>query len=280
LVTAWRQQPGYAPAGPPWPSLTVGDEVEAHDQQGWIYPAVVMSVDMAVEKAGLRVIDKRRAQPMPPIVEGRITLPLVSGHAHGRRWRTGDIVSLHDSLWRVGKPRELRASARVEYPLTPATERERAARPGRMQMRGESEARAAVGSAVRTQTGEWLRAEKVQFHTTHSAEGDEDFGRTWYVVGRHVSAVQAGKLNLVHGPSLSQKLWTHRGVRVERGVAIDAAAFAPLHGQERVALLDGGSVLHERVGDPDQLDSRGPYVVAIDDPVLVARVRAFLKKKV
>ncbi len=46
---------------------------------------------------------------------------------------------------------------------------------------------------------------------------------------------------------------------------------------ERVAVLDDGTILHERVGDPDMCDSWYHYLVRVVEPApeLVERVRAF-----
>jgi hypothetical protein len=98
-----------------------------------------------------------------------------------------------------------------------------------------------------------------------------------------VAPEKAVKLNAVHGPSLSRALNAVRGERVTEPMPADATVLIPRDTRsyaatgERIAVL-GKHLLHERTGDPDMSDSWRHYVVRIDDPDLVRRAGAFIKR--
>lgn len=278
--TSWQQ-----PVGEPWPQLLAGDEVIVHDTQGWTWTAVVEEADTASEadaKAKLRIISDKRAQPFPVIVDGRLVLPNVSGHAHARRWARGDIVQVDGfatDFAKVVKVRELQNGSRIEYTLVPATAAQFETRPGRIAMHSSDQATAAVGSAIATKSGEWLHVKSVKVTSFHGAAGR---GTTYWAVGRHVAAPKAAKINDTHAPLLSRALVSHHGTRVQSQMPEDAVVLVPADSRslaatgERLAVV-GGEVWHERCGDPDRLDSWYRYVVRIDDADLADRARRFVK---
>lgn len=267
-----------APSGPS--SLPATLSSHSTRRAGW--PCEVVSIDAAAELAELRITGERRPQPMPPVVDGAIRLPNMSGHAHTRSWGQGSIVRLHDAYYRVArKPRVIGFGASIEYALVPATAEQYATRPGRVEMDDAYAARASVGSAVQTPSGEWLHVTRAVRSAYGSAEG-EVFGHLHYGVGKYVAAEKAAKLNELHAPTLSRALANAPCERVSTPMPADAKVLVPRDPSflsatgERVALVDG-VILHERVGDPDQIDSCYHYVVRIDDPALVARVKRYVR---
>jgi hypothetical protein len=82
---------------------------------------------------------------------------------------------------------------------------------------------------------------------------------------------------------LARDLGAIRGERVSGAMPAGAIVLIPRDGAklcvtgERVALVDG-AILHERVGDPDMMDSWHHYVVRIADadPALVERVASYI----
>lgn len=264
----------YCPTADPWPTIQAGDTLEVLDGQGWLWDAKVTEVKDAAKVVAK--VDNKRPSPMPtPSPEGTIRLPNMSGHAHCRDWRSGDVIRLHDDIYKVkGKPRELNHGASIVYTLVKADEKAWSTRPGRLRMSSEHAAREAVGSAVQTETGEWLEAKEVKFRRYGSAEGDT-FGRTWLVFGKYVPEDKANRINYVHPQLVSNAL--HNAKSARHHAPMPDTACALIQG-ERVA-IDGKTVLHERIGDPDMIDSRYPYVVAIEDKDLLARVKKTIAKQ-
>lgn len=265
----------------PWPSdMKPGNVITALDGQGWIWQVEVLSME-GEEKAKVRVVSERTPSPLPQVTNEGIVLSNVSGHAHCRNWRKGDVVQVHGQYYKVSKEPKLHpGGSKIFYPLTPATASDWAKRPGRVQMASERAAKEALGSAVQTPSGEWLHVKEVVFSRYGSAEG-ETFGRTWFVKGKHVPEAKAAKINETHAPSLSAKLHAAQATRRTDSMPEGAKVLIPGNPSrmcatgERVA-IDGNKVVHERVGDPDMIDSRYHYMVEITDPTLLARVKKFL----
>jgi len=103
------------------------------------------------------------------------------------------------------------------------------------------------------------------------------------MTGNRVDNAKAEKLNEVHPGLLAGALMSYHGPRSTTPMPSDAVVLIPKRPEslaatgERLALV-GSEVLHERVGDPDRLDSWYHYVVRIDDPALAARAKKFIKK--
>lgn len=270
-----------APVGDGWPAhLVAGDAVRILDDQGWEWDAAIVSVDHAAETGQVRVLGDRRAQPFPAIdPEGWVRLPNVSGHAHVRSWRRGDIVRVGAAHYKVAAVKPLDRVARISYRLEPATAEQYAARPGRVSFNSERQAHEAVGTAVKTATGEWIHVKKVERSSFSGALG-RDY--TYRGVGTYVSAERARKLNDVHPLLLDDALSAVHGERATEMPA-GAVELRPRNPQStaatgtRVAVVDR-IVYHERCGDPDQLDIWVRYVVRITDPELVRRAKAFIRR--
>lgn len=267
-----------------WPAFVAGDHVEVHDSQGWIWDAEVLEVLIPGEDAKVKVLGEKRPQPFPtPDPDGFLMLPNLSGHAHVRNWRAQDVVQIGDSYFKVKLvPKHTYDGSRVLYKLVPATAAQYATRPGRVRMSDEASAHRAVGTAIRTQGGEWLHAKKVIRSRYGSAEG-EYFGSNHFVEGNFVDAKKAEKLNDTHPILVSEALRQVKGERVRIPMPEDATVLIPRNPRttvdsgERVAVTKD-TVLFEKCGDPDQMDSWYAYVVEIKDPDLVARVGRFIKK--
>lgn len=286
-VAARAPQTNYSkPYGQPWPAISVGQTVLVLDSQGWLWTAEILSIESSepgTERAQVQIIGERAPSPMPPIVDGCITLPNVSGHAHARRWGAGDVVLLGEQYYQVkGKPRPSDAAhSKLVYRLAPVDRAKYETRPGLVRMSDERTARAAVGSVIETATNEWLHVLKVEKQTHRSSEG-EYFGTTWCAIGKHVSAVRAARINDTHGPTLSRAL-SLSGKRVATLMPADAAMLVPRDttsmaaSGERIAIVDG-VLLHERCGDPDMVDSWHRYVVQIDDHELIARAKRYIAR--
>ena len=274
----------YKPDAATWPSMAAGDDVAVHDKQGWIYPAKVTTVDPDGDHATATMTGERTttSMPVPQEEDGKyyIKLPNMSGHAHTRSWRTGDIVRLHDRVWQVKGAKPLDQGSNISYTLTPSTEEKWATRPGRAAVGSEREALQSVGSAIQTKTGEWLHVQEAK-HTTFS--GAIGQGRTFWQHGHYVSPEKATKINATHGPTLSRQLHAAQSTRVPDAMPADAKQLVPrtagssAASGERVALLGTKSVLWERAGDPDQSDSWRQYVSRVDDPTVVAAVKLFVR---
>lgn len=204
-----RYSPGYAPVGPPWPPLAVGETVTALDSQGWSWTAEIHEIDAATETAQLRIIGERAAQPMPEYTPGQpYRLPNMSGHAHTRSWKMGSIVQIIQGgpYYRVArKPKLSRSGSEVYYDLEPATAEQYATRPGSVRMPNRSAAERTVGSAVAV-GDEWLHVTDVAGRPYGSAEG-EHFGTTYYGRGRYVSAALAQRLNAAHARAAEEREW-------------------------------------------------------------------------
>lgn len=283
---AWlrrRAAPGYRPYGAPWPALEPGEEIVVHDSQGWLWRARVETVDQTDPddpRAEVRIGGEREALPLPDVVNGKIRLPNLSGHAHARRWARGDIVEIGGQYHKVKSAKPTADGIAIVYALEPSSAEAWARRPGRMSYQSSEQALEAVGSAVQTKTGEWLHGKKV---TRTSFSGAAGRGHTYWLQGHHVTPERAAKLNDVHAPALAAALAGAKGERVADAMPADAVVLVPprqgslVPTGERVALV-GDAVLHECHGDPDMLDSWYPYRRRVTDPQVVARVRRFVRK--
>ena len=280
-VTLVRRQASYMLAyGTDWPAIEAGDIVAVEDSQGWRWPSVrILSIEGTGPnvRAEGQVLADRQAIPMPPpdvAEDGKLYLytPNIGGHAHARWWRTGDIVRVDGVVYRATDKTRPSATERRRYMLTPSTEAAWATRPGRFLFGSEAGARAAIGSAVQTPSGEWLLVAEVK-HVTTRAQFES---RTWYGHGKHVPGDKAAKVNAAHPGHISRDLSAAHGT-MHPGPMPDGAAVL-IVGRERVAIV-GGAVLHERMGDPDQLGAWRPYVVRVDaDADLKRRVAAHIKR--
>lgn len=288
---------GFTSVGPAWPPLHVGQIVEVHDTQGWKWtvriddlgqPGQSPSIAIGPDRPKATVIGEKEALPMPPLTRhpdgtASIRLPNVSGHAHLRSWRTGDLVEIEGETWKVRAPKKLEPAGRL-FHLTPATAEQFANRPGRVRLSGEAEALRAVGSAVQTPSGEWLHIKEAKHQTHRDQEDGTAYGRTYYGIGSHVTAAKAEKINAAHPPAISRDLYNAPSVRTDESMPASAAVLVPKDPRslaatgERVAIVDG-KVLHERTGDPDMSDSWRHYVVQVEaDADLKKRVAALIKR--
>ena len=275
-----RQAPYQTPVGDRWPALAEGDKVTVHDTQGWVWHAVVEAADLSSTddpKARLRILGDRVPQPLPPVANGKIVLPTMAGHAHARSWRRGSVVSFGGDHYRVARVRKIASGYELEYTLAEATAKQYATRPGRVVMHTQDQALAAIGSAVEI-NGDWLHITKVETTSFYGALGR---GTTDWAVGRHVIPKRAAKINDTHAETLACALAGYHGPRVTTPMPGSSVVLLPRRlaslaaTGERVAIVDG-LVLHERCGDPDQLDSWHHYVVRIDDPRLCASIRRYI----
>lgn len=271
----------YCSLAPEWPSVNVGDKIRVLDNQGWLWDAEVTEV--RDPKHLVANVSNKTASPMPVPEDGAVSLPNMSGHAHCRDWRTGDVIQLHGSYYKVkGKPKPNYSHSRITYTLTAVDEKAWATRPGRVRMSSESEARKAVGSAIQAPSGEWLHVSEVKYRKYGSAEG-EVFGTTWLCFGKYVPEAKAAKINETNPHLVSAALHNAKSIRHQGPMPEDAVVLVPRNhtslaaSGERVAIV-GKTVLHERVGDPDMSDSWYHYVVAIDDKDLLARVKKTIAK--
>lgn len=262
--------------------MTIGDTVVIHDRQGWTWDGVLEEIDLSSAedpKAQVRILGDKRPQPFPAIIEGKLTLPNLSGHAHVRSWSRGDVVKIREEIFKVTKVTLSKSGSEVHYEFTPADEKQYQTRPGRTKMSSEQDALAAVGSALEIR-GEWLHVKKVTRSSFHGALG-RDF--TYWAVGNYVSEDKAKKLNELHPQLLARTLATYPGTRVLERMPENAVVLIPKKAGslaasgERLALVDG-RILHERVGDPDQIDSWYHYVVEITSAEMVKRCKNFIKK--
>jgi len=158
-TTNWQN-----PVGDPWPAFGAGDEIIVHDTQGWTWKVKVVEADLTFEndpKATVEILEKE-AQPMPPLRDGMLKLPNVSGHAHVRSWARGDIIELEGRFYKVASAKPTRSGSEILYKLQEATPEQFAKRPGRVRAESRDEALRAVGSAIQTQDGGWLHVKKVK----------------------------------------------------------------------------------------------------------------------
>jgi hypothetical protein len=280
-----RREANYLrPFGQDWPELVLGEEITIHDQSGYAWTCVVQEFtpakDPADVSAMVEVKGSRTPLPFPAIVDGTITLPNISGHAHTRNWARGDIIEVHGAFYKVSKVTTVDSATRIVYALTPATPAQVASRPGRVRMDSAISAANVIGSCIQTSTGEWLLVETVKSVRYGSAEG-ETFGHTYYAVGKHVPQKKAEKINDLSPVLLSRALHAAQADRAQTVMPPSATTLLPRTAVtfaatgERVA-LDGNTILHERCGDPDMADVWIHYVVRIEEPALVARVKRFI----
>lgn len=225
IVTLARRQASYmTPLGGPWPQIAEGEEVTAHDQQGWSWTVRLLEPISDPDNLDLRVqavvLGKREPLPVPPLEpqpDGSqlLRLPGISGHAHARYWRAGDLVQSHGQVWKVrGKPKANAVGSQFTYCLVSASESDWATRPGRASFESEYSARRALGTAIAVQ-GEWLHVKKLTRRAYGSAEG-EHFGYVFIGHGRYVSAEKAGKINERHPPNRLE-----RALREGKGLGRD-----------------------------------------------------------
>jgi hypothetical protein len=272
----------YRNAGPAWPPLHPGQEVWVEDIDGWRWHVRIDDVRDA-EHARATVLSPAVALPGPAVApDGSLALPNRSGHAHLRVWRQGDIVEYEGKTYKVThKPKTNDYGSMRYYRLAEVSPEMLAKRPARVRMRDEYEAHAAVGSAVQTPEGEWVHIKKTERARYRDEDGNSYV--SWFGVGNLVDAEKARRINEVHGPTLARDLALLHGERVHARMPDDAQVLLPKKtgsyaaSGERVALVDG-AVWHERVGDPDMIDSWHHYVIRIDDPAVVRRVKRFLGK--
>lgn len=275
----YRQQTPYQqPIGPEWPTMEVGQELEIFDTQGWIWNAIVQEV---LEKSvKIQVVGEKKATPFPQIVDGWVRLPNISGHAHCRSWSKGDVVTVDGAYYKIAK-KPLLFSSEASYNLVPVTPEQYAKRPGRIKMDSFSTAHEAVGSAIKTDSGEWLHIKKVVSYRYGSSEG-ETFGKNYYGEGVFVPEKKAQKLNDNHGHLLSQILHNAKASRYHGTMPETSKVLIPRKANfsgasgESVALLNDSTVLHQRCGDPDMIDSWYSFIVEITDKDVVAKVKRFL----
>ncbi len=281
----------YNPLDPPlwvWPELEVGQELEVHDTQGWMWKVKVTELPegSCPNGAKVQVLEGPTALPFPEIrIDSAtgvslVTLPNMSGHAHLRSWDKGDVVKEGNDYYKVTKVTLSPNGSRVTYTLAPSSPTAYLIRPGRIKYSSEHGAHQDLGSAILTRSGEWLHVTKLTRTTYSGALGR---GYTYWGKGKYVSAEKAEKINEVHPRLLDAALSSNSGTRVNT-IPHTAVQLVPktkgslARSGTRVA-VEGNTIWHERVGDPDQCDSWYHYVVQFDDAKLAKRVKAYVKKQ-
>lgn len=194
---SWSDRDGIRVAG----DLTEGDTVTLPDD-GYGYTVVGTVSDVQGGEGWIRPanVQSRQPQPLPPVVDGKIRLRSLRGHAHQMRWAKGDIVQIHGDFYKVSGFKPDAYGGYVTVRLTPSTAEAFAKRPVRVKL-DDASARN-IGRVIDTEHGPMV-VKKIVQRKFHGAMGT---GYTYYGVGNLVSPEAAERAKKKDPVRVAQEL--------------------------------------------------------------------------